>query len=107
MAETDIAVSPLPDIESYKISFPAKLLEYMASGTVVIATNIQPHRQLIRDGETGYLYDETTVGLVSAFDRCFADREIHPLISKQAVEAAADYDWDEIVAQHEAVIFDK
>lgn len=106
MAETDIAISPLPDIESYRISFPAKLLEYMASGTVIIASDIPPHRRLIQDGETGYLYDTTTEGLVSAFERCFSDRENHAHIREQAIAISAAYDWEKIIAQHEAVIFD-
>jgi glycosyltransferase involved in cell wall biosynthesis len=51
----DIAVSPLPDTESYSLSSPAKIFEYLAMSRVVVASDIRCHRELIDDGENGLL----------------------------------------------------
>lgn len=105
LAETDIAVSPLPDIESYRVSFPAKLLEYLASGTIVVCSDIAPHERLIEDGN-GYLYDGTVEGLAAALDDVVDDRDRHDVLTGRARETAVAYDWENIVSQHEAIVFD-
>lgn len=105
LAAADVAVSPLPDIESYRISFPAKLVEYMAAGSVVVATDIPPHRRLIEDGTNGFLYDGSPAGLVDALERCFAADDLDA-IRRQATETADRYDWDAVVADCERALFD-
>jgi len=105
LRETDVAVSPLTDIESYRISFPAKLLEYMAAGAIVVATDIPPHRTLVEDGENGFLYDGAASSFLDAFSRCLACEASHPSIRRAARRTAAAYDWDAIVGEHERVIF--
>lgn len=104
LASTDVAVSPLPDIESYRISFPAKLVEYMAAGSVVVATDIPPHRRLIEDGTNGYLYDGSRAGLVETLRRCFeADTDA---VRRRAKETADRYDWDAVLEDCERALFE-
>jgi len=105
LAETDITVSPLPGIESFQISFPAKILEYMAAETVVIATDIDPQRRLIDDGESGFLYDGSLEDLVATIDRCIETEESHPEIKRSARVIAEDYDWELVVDRYEDYIF--
>ncbi len=106
LRSTDVAVSPLADIESYRISFPAKLLEYMAAGCPVVATDIPPHRRLIDDGENGLLYDGSTTAFVRALETCFDGEQRQESISCRARETAREYDWDVIVGRYEDVLFD-
>ncbi|WP_238378583.1 glycosyltransferase family 4 protein [Haloarcula rubripromontorii] len=105
LTRTDVALSPLEDIESYRISFPAKLLEYMAAGAVVMATDIPPHQRLITDGDNGLLYDGTAAGLCSAIEQCLDDPALAGQIERTARETAEAYDWDTIVDKHAAALF--
>lgn len=50
----DIAVAPYPAMEPFYFS-PLKVLEYMASGLPVVASDIGQLRELVRPGETGLL----------------------------------------------------
>jgi len=107
LADSDIAVSPLADIESYRISFPAKLLEYMAAGTPVVATDIPAHRRLVDDGENGLLYDGSADGLVDALDDAIGGSVDARALGRAGRTTAEAHDWDAVVAEHEAVLFDR
>ena len=50
----DVAVAPYPQLDHFYFS-PLKVLEYMAAGRAVVASDIGQLRYLIRDGETGIL----------------------------------------------------
>lgn len=105
LATTDFAVSQLPDIESYRISFPAKLLEYMAAGTMVVATDIRPHRKLITDGRNGFLYDGTAADLAATIDAVVESPEEHDEIRRRARQTAEAHDWEVVVAEFRRAVF--
>lgn len=50
-----VALSPIPNNKYYSISSPLKTLEYMAMKKPVIASNIQPHRNIIKNKFNGIL----------------------------------------------------
>lgn len=103
LRSADVAVSPLSDVESYRISFPAKLLEYLAAGCPVVATDIPAHRRVVADGENGFLYEGGADGLAAALSTC-AEAD-HQAMGRRARATAREYDWDTIAAKHEAVLF--
>lgn len=105
LAETDIAISPLDNIESYRISFPTKLLEYMAAGVVVFGTNIRPHKELIEGGVNGVLYEGTPHSLCNALEQCIEGDIEKRSIERAARETAKSYDWESVVKRHEKLIF--
>jgi glycosyltransferase involved in cell wall biosynthesis len=52
------------------------VMEAMAAGVPVVATNIPPNRELVTPGETGFLVDVgDCVGIAQFTDRLLADRE--------------------------------
>jgi glycosyltransferase involved in cell wall biosynthesis len=51
----DIAIAPLADCEFNRAKSPLKALEAAARGVPVIATDMEPYRDFVADGETGYL----------------------------------------------------
>ncbi len=55
IASANIAVSPIPDNLYYSLSSPTKTFEYMAMGKPVIASNILPHLQIIRNDVNGII----------------------------------------------------
>ncbi|WP_123539022.1 glycosyltransferase family 4 protein [Halosimplex salinum] len=107
IARSDLAISPLHDIESYRISFPAKILEYMAAGSLVVATDIPAHRRLVDDGRNGLLYDGSVDGLLDVFDACAEGDVDTRALRRAARDTAGAYDWDAVVAEHERVLFDQ
>ncbi|WP_436926424.1 glycosyltransferase [Halosimplex amylolyticum] len=107
LGQSDVAISPLHDIESFRISFPGKLLEYMAAGTMVVATDLPAHRQLLTHGRNGLIYDGTAEELAETFDACIEGDVDTRALERSARATAADYDWDVIVARHERVLFDR
>jgi glycosyltransferase involved in cell wall biosynthesis len=106
LGDADVAVSPLADIESYRISFPAKLLEYMAAGCLVIATDLPAHRTLVDDGVNGYLYDGDEESFRRTLERCLSGKANHAAIREAARETASDHDWDAVLREHERILFE-
>jgi|GEM_PF-1440606 len=104
LASADVAVSPLCDIESYRISFPAKLLEYMAAGTLVVATDIPAHRRLVDHGANGLLYDGTASGLADALTACRESEVDCDALGDAARSTAESYDWGAVACEHERVL---
>ncbi len=62
LASCDILVVPRPDDPICRISFPSKIIEYMAMGKPVLASNVGDVGKIVKTGENGVLYspgDET------------------------------------------------
>jgi PEP-CTERM/exosortase A-associated glycosyltransferase len=62
----DIFVYPRHAMRLTETTTPLKPLEAMARGGIVLASDVGGHRELVRDGETGYLFK---AGSVEAFTR--------------------------------------
>lgn len=43
----DCAILPFPDIEGWNVSSPIKLMEYLATGVPIVATDIEAHRNIV------------------------------------------------------------
>jgi len=55
----DIGLCHLPDKMVFRYSFPMKILEYLACGVQVLASNIHAHREIVRELDGITLYDDT------------------------------------------------
>lgn len=53
----DVLVYPRRSMRLTELVTPLKPLEAMAQGRIVVASNVGGHRELIRDRETGYLFE--------------------------------------------------
>jgi glycosyltransferase involved in cell wall biosynthesis len=71
---------------------PLKLYEYMAMAKPVVSSSVADARQLVVNGETGFLFDAgSTDGLANALRRAYAARERLPAMgvtARQLVERA-------------------
>lgn len=72
IAGGDIGVSWIPDDDWSRGKCGLKVLQYMAAGLPVVANPVGVHREMLRDGETGYLA-ETPEQWVAAIARLAAD----------------------------------
>jgi glycosyltransferase involved in cell wall biosynthesis len=71
----DLLVYPRRSIRLTETVTPLKPLEAMAQGRLLIASDVGGHRELIRDGETGFLFaPDNAEALAGAVRRAVAAR---------------------------------
>jgi len=96
LAEMDAAISPLPDHQSYQVSSPAKLYEYLAVGLPIVCSDIIPHRDLLDEGRTGIFYQPGDHrSLANALTRLSqTDDTEWREIQVEARKTALQHDWE-------------
>lgn len=81
----DVLAYPRLPIRLTELVTPLKPLEAMAQGRMFVASDVGGHRELVRHGETGFLFragDAAALG--NAIDQVLAQRSAWPLIRAQA-----------------------
>ena len=74
-ALVDLLVYPRRSIRLTETVTPLKPLEAMAQGKLLVASNVGGHRELIRDGETGFLFEPgSREALARAVNRAVSER---------------------------------
>lgn len=97
----DIAVYPRLSTPVTEVIAPLKPLEAMASGKVVIASDLPPIREIIRDGETGVLVTPNdSKQLFQALSSLIEDSTARETLGREAKKwARANRSWTQIVSQ--------
>lgn len=101
----DIAVVPVPAMKQDLWLSPMKLYEYMSSGKPVIATSTGQIREVIRDGENGFLVPAADASeLAAAVDRLISDPALRLRLGNQArQDAISRHSWEMYIQQLEQV----
>ncbi|MCG2577746.1 glycosyltransferase, exosortase A system-associated [Dechloromonas sp. XY25] len=74
--QIDLLCYPRKSMRLTDLVTPLKPLEAMAQGKLLIASDVGGHRELVRDGETGILFQAgNAVALASAIDRMLGNRD--------------------------------
>ncbi len=93
-----VGVCPLPaevNSISERYTSPLKILEYMAHGLPVVASDLPSVRAIVEHEKTGLLYPAGDVAaLARAIERLLEDGALAARISRQAREAAVGYSWE-------------
>ena len=98
----DIYVAPNTGGESFGIV----LLEAMASGTPVLASDIEAFRSVLDDGRVGALFsNEDPQDLARAAIALLDDTSERARLSRDGVSRAREFDW-EIVARHVLEVYE-
>jgi phosphatidylinositol alpha-mannosyltransferase len=93
LASVDIFVAPNLGKESFGIV----LLEAMAAGTPVLASNIEAFRRVLDDGRAGVLVPVgDAAALAAAAGELLDDATRRAALRDAAAELVAHYDWAEI-----------
>jgi glycosyltransferase involved in cell wall biosynthesis len=93
----DLCVFP-SDYEGFGVG----LIEALATGTPVISTPVGIARELLRNGETGFLFPtRNAAALVGAVEAALAARSVWSEIGRRAREAIQPYELDSIVMRYE------
>ena len=81
------------------------LLEAMASGVVVVASDIEANRELIQTGVTGLLHRTNNVSdLADALHKAVADPALRQNLAAAAHQHALRYSWDRCATETGAVL---
>ena len=97
LIDCDILAIPRPDIKVNRISFPSKLLEYMAVGKPIIASRTSDIDKIITDGYNGLLFEP---GDKEGFKRCLLklkDSRLREKLGNNAVKTSRNFSWDKQV----------
>ena len=92
--EADIAISPIPNLEAYKVSSPEKVFEYLGMNKAVIATDIIAHRKVIKNEWNGLLIKpEDPDELARAIEKLYTDKNLRKRLESNARRSVEKYDW--------------
>lgn len=93
--EMDVAISPLPAHDSYEVSSPAKVYEYLSMGLPIICSDIRAHNHLLSEGVTGFFFDPSSqTSLVAAINRVGQlDSTTWKTIREEALQEGRQHDW--------------
>jgi glycosyltransferase involved in cell wall biosynthesis len=102
LRQADIVVRP-----SLTEGLPLGILEAMASGVCVVATDIPGNRDLIRDGENGLLVPpKDAISLANAIRSLVPDPARRRRLAAAGVNTARQYGWDSIAVRTVKVLTD-
>lgn len=101
----DVLAYPRLPIRLTELVTPLKPLEAMAQGRMFVASDVGGHRELVRHGETGFLFPAGDVAaLEKALDEVLAQREMWPQIRLQARRfVESERTWAASVARYREV----
>ena len=101
----DVLAYPRHRMRLTEIVTPLKPLEAMAQGSMFVASDVGGHRELVRDGETGFLFPAGDAdALARTIDQVLARREDWPRLREQARRfVEAERTWARSVARYESV----
>jgi phosphatidyl-myo-inositol alpha-mannosyltransferase len=89
----DIFVAPATSRESFGIV----LLEAMAVGTPIIASNIEGYASVVADGKEGLLFPaKDSKALADALTRLLSDATLRRQMSARGIAKAQDYGWEKV-----------
>jgi phosphatidylinositol alpha-mannosyltransferase len=99
LAAADVSVAPALGRESFGIV----LVEAMAAGLPVIASDIPGYREVVRDGLDGILVPPNDpAGLAGGLRRVLDDPDLRARLAAAGRERAEAFRWDVVAAQIEA-----
>ena len=93
---------------SKREGLPLNIVEAMLSGNPVVATDNRGHRELIQQGETGYLVNvDDTVTMADKVTGLFQEETKRNDISLKACDFAYRYGSAQVKRELEAIYFEK
>jgi UDP-glucose:(heptosyl)LPS alpha-1,3-glucosyltransferase len=84
-------------------AFPLVALEAAASGLPLLATPVNGIRELLADGENGFLIDADPDDIAARLRLLGADEALRERLGAAARAAALDYSWAKMVERHDAL----
>jgi len=97
IAATKIGVNIFSNEPYYASAQPIKILEYMASGKPVVATNLPGTAEIIQHESQGFLYDaKDCQQLANYIIQLLDDNRLRGRMGKKGASTASKYSWNAI-----------
>ncbi len=100
---SDVCIFPFPSVRELDYIHPIKMLEYLAMGRAVVATDLKGVRTIINDGENGLLVEpDNPEDMARAILRIYESPELRKRIEGNARRSVEKYSWNKINEQIDA-----
>ena len=100
IADADICICALDNIEKYKWSYPVKIYEYLASGKAVVASDLLGISEIIINGYNGLLYKaEDNKDFYSKVNSIIDNRMLRDKLQKNAALSVENKTYESIVCR--------
>ena len=87
--EIDIGIAPLGPTAYNRCRDDVRFIEYAAHGVLAICADLEPFRESVRPGQTGFLFRDTAE-LETVLERALAEPELRAAIPARAARTAAE-----------------
>lgn len=92
-------------LTSMSEGMPAVVLEAMACGLPVIATDVSGNEELVRRGENGFLVPvEDTEALAQALVKLIRDKDLRERMGMRSRQLVQPHEWRDIVKRYEMIL---
>ena len=98
-----VAAAHVVALTSETEGFPNALLEAMAQGRPVVATQVGGVSELVRDGQDGFLTSSDPAEIADRLHALLADGRLRLRMARSAHERASEFTWDRVVQETEDV----
>jgi glycosyltransferase involved in cell wall biosynthesis len=77
------------------VSSPMKMFEYMASGRVILTSDLPVLREVLNDSNAVFYFPEDLIDLIDKFADLIKDESTRKRIADQALQDVSQYSWQE------------
>lgn len=91
---------------SYSEGMPNAVLEALSAGRVVLASDIDAHKELIKDGENGFLFERDTKVAAKQIMNLEASHELRERIAQAGKDSIQKLSWESSASQYVALYQD-
>ncbi len=106
LLKSDLGISFVPDEGMYKPQIPLKAVEMLACGLPVLATDTEGNREIVQNGENGYISGDTSDDLSLHLQKIYKNG-ISESIYQNAAKSVKHLTWKTIVEIHLLPAFGK
>lgn len=99
-----VAVAPFAKDGFMEYAFPLKIVDYMAAGLPIVATDVGDTGYMIRRYGSGILVDLTPESIAEGIERLVRNPLLVDSISQKGRTGAKDYDWKELAKNEIKII---
>ncbi|HVV52211.1 MAG TPA: glycosyltransferase [Polyangia bacterium] len=89
LQEIDVGIAPLAPTPSNRTRDDVRFLEFAAHGVLAICADLEPYRDVVRPGQTGFLFRDAAE-LETVLERVLAEKELRAAIPGRAARTVAD-----------------
>jgi glycosyltransferase EpsD len=83
---------------------PINIIEGMASGLPVVATNVRGHCDLVKSGYNGFLFEVGDITkAVECIELLYNNKEIYKSQSQQSINASKKYNIETVISEYKAI----